>query len=555
MSPRKTVLLGALAAAFALQVYALYFQLNYGALVGLIPWDDCAVVLRALENIDKFAQAHTLWDILHSARRLDIHAPVSDLQSIVGLLLSGGATWGPYLLNVCGICFAIYAISTTFALRDPVLFAACALLLLLQPITFSALTELKSDWQGGIFAAAALFVLFDSAEANNEKGRMMGASLLSLMLLTKMTAFYMPLLALGVFAAFEFYGALKLKSAAKGMPHLTFEIENKLVWRWRDGVRARVGCVAVILVPYLFFFYYSHGALIAYIRNALGPLFTDGLTIPERLLYYVRGNPWYDYSPAMGTDAPWGGPIYTFVPFLAAALLVAFRRRAWLHILACGGVLAVSATFLVPLALARTSNISFGAPFFGTIIGGTLIAIRIFVANTYGWSPSAVLIATLALALPGHLPLSPPRDLMGSPLGRSEIHNYESIYNDITERIAQLRTSRRPAVVFTFELFVAPYPNLSIRYFRHTGDFLTLNRIDDLNAGDTPTLLAEADFAVTIAPTGGASTVPNVAGNFPTSSDPASGDSRVRGSGRYVLVTRYPMQGAEISLYQAKTSQ
>ena len=52
-NPERTKLWYALTAAIALQLFILYYQLNYGALVGLIEWDDCAILLRGLENIDK----------------------------------------------------------------------------------------------------------------------------------------------------------------------------------------------------------------------------------------------------------------------------------------------------------------------------------------------------------------------------------------------------------------------------------------------------------------------------------------------------------------------
>lgn len=547
----KARLWWALAAAITLQSFILYYQLNYGALVGLIPWDDCAFVLRGLENLDKFAHAHSLWDMLRAAQRLDIHAPVSDIQSIVGLLLAGGAMWGPYALNVSCLCIAIYAISITVALKDPIVFAASVLFLLVQPITFSALAELKSDWQGGILLATALFVLFDAAEKDNNHGRALGAALLGLMLITKMTAFYLPVLAIAVFFVFEFYGALKHKLATENAPNRSQANFKGAVASLGGTVRLRTTCVALILVPYLLFFYHSHGALLAYIRAALGPVWTDGLTVSERLLYYSRGTPWHDYSPVLGKAAPWGGPHLMFLIFLAAGLIAALLKRAWLHVLACVGVLAIAAVFLAPLVLAHTSNISFGAPFFGTMIGGTLIFMRIFVASTSRWGALVALIVVLVLALPIQLPLSPPRDLTGTPVGRVELEHYQSIYDDMIDRIARRDTPEQPKVVFTFELFLAPYPNLSIRYFRRTGHFLSVYRIDDLADRDAASLLADADFMVTITPTGGMRTVPNVGGNFPTSTDPALGDARVRESGRYGLISGYHVQGAEIRLYEA----
>ena len=553
MNAEKARLWWALAAAITLQSFILYYQLNYGALVGLIPWDDCAILLRDLENLDKLAQAHSLWHMLGAALHLDIHAPVSDIQGMIGLLLAGGAMWGPYALNVICLCIAIYAISTTtVALEDPIVFGTSVLFLLVQPITFRALAELKSDWQGGILLAAALFVLFDAAEQNNNHARTLGAALLGLMLITKMTAVYQPVLALGVFFVFEFYGALKHKLVAKDAPNLSQSAWKGALARLGGAVRQRMMCVSLILVPYLLFFYQSHKALLAYIQAALGPISRDGLTVPERLLFY---SPLDGHIPPNFQIAIWGGLHYMFMIFLAAGLFAALLKRAWLHVLACTAILPIAAVFLTPLALAHTSNLTFGAPFFGTIMGGTLIFLRIFVANTPKWGALVAPIVVLALALPSVVPLHPPRDLRGTPLGRVELQYYQSINDGIAGTIARRATSAQPKVVFTFDLILMPYPNLSIRYFQLTGHFLSIDRIDDLADHGAASLLADADFMVTITPTGGARTVPNLSANIPMSADPALGDARVRETGRYGLIASYQVQGGEIRLYQAGAPQ
>ena len=132
---------------------------------------------------------------------------------------------------------------------------------------------------------------------------------------------------------------------------------------------------------------------------------------------------------------------------------------------------------------------------------------------------------------------------------------YQSINDDIAGTIARRATSAQPKVVFTFDLILMPYPNLSIRYFQRTGHFLSIDRIDDLAIHDAASLLADADFMVTITPTGGARTVPNLSANIPMSADPALGDARVRETGRYGLIASYQVQGGEIRLYQAGAPQ
>jgi hypothetical protein len=55
---------------------------------------DCRLLQFFEVPLDRFAQTHSLWRMLGAAHWLNIHAPVSDIQGIIGLLLAGGATWG-----------------------------------------------------------------------------------------------------------------------------------------------------------------------------------------------------------------------------------------------------------------------------------------------------------------------------------------------------------------------------------------------------------------------------------------------------------------------------
>lgn len=162
-----------------------------------------------------------------------------------------------------------------------------------------------------------------------------------------------------------------------------------------------------------------------------------------------------------------------------------------------------------------------------------------------------MLIAVMILALPSRLPLSPPRDLAGSPVSRLELDNYQAIYNDMAGRIASTEMPPQPKIVFTFELVVAPYPNISIKYFQRTGRFPWIYRIDDFADPNTVATLSDADFVVTITPIGGADTIPNVWDKFPASREAALIDARIRGSGRFAIIAGYHLQGAEIRLYQA----
>ena len=134
--------------------------------------------------------------------------------------------------------------------------------------------------------AAAMFVLFDAAEESSNYSRAVGAALLGLMSITKLTAFYLPVLALGVFLVFEFYGALKRRLAAKEASKLSWTTFKDVFKDLGAISRQRTLCEALILLPYLFFFLYKHKELLGYIRFALGPMWADGLTVSERLVFY-----------------------------------------------------------------------------------------------------------------------------------------------------------------------------------------------------------------------------------------------------------------------------
>jgi hypothetical protein len=262
----------------------------------------------------------------------------------LGLLFTGGAIWAPYALNVACLCFAIYALSIALPSEDSIIFGASVLLLLVQPITFGALAVVKSDWDGGILLAAALLVLFESAEKNDNRTRTLGAALLGLMLLTKMTAFYLPLLALCVFLMFEFYGALNATTAKNPTTSLSLVRWEATLNTFGMNVRQRATCVALIIVPYVLFFYQAHKTLLPYIKEALSPMWADGFTIYQRALFY---------SPFQFGGAAWGGLHFTFLTFFVAALVASIAKRASLHVFACAGAILIAAMFLMPLAIAH----------------------------------------------------------------------------------------------------------------------------------------------------------------------------------------------------------
>ncbi len=73
----------------SLKILLLYYALHYGTLSGPLQWDDCAIVLRGLENLDRLTHATSALGLAHAVYGFDVHAPLSDVQTMIGLLISG----------------------------------------------------------------------------------------------------------------------------------------------------------------------------------------------------------------------------------------------------------------------------------------------------------------------------------------------------------------------------------------------------------------------------------------------------------------------------------
>src|ERR1700735_5221243 len=144
--------------SLSLKILLLYYELHYGTLSGLLQWDDCAIVLRGLENLDRLVHAASAWGLVHAVYGLDVHAPLTDMQTMVGLLISGGQTWGPYLFSAIWLTLTLAALLYTLEIRHWLLATVLMVVVVGQPLTLNALVNLKSDWSGGLLMSGALFV-------------------------------------------------------------------------------------------------------------------------------------------------------------------------------------------------------------------------------------------------------------------------------------------------------------------------------------------------------------------------------------------------------------
>ena len=419
--------LAVLAAALLAQAFVLYRAFHYGPMTGLIPWDDCLTLQRALHNLRVLALVQTPWGAVEALRAVVIHSPLSDLQALVGLMAGGGATWGAFALNAGAVILALQAVLIRSGRTSAAVFVALGLCVMVQPLTINALTFLKADWKGGLLIAAALVVLYEAAEQDRRDLTLYGAGLLGLGVAAKLTAFYMPAFALITLMAFE-----ALAFLARPRP------EGLAAY-----VRARRPTLslaaALALGPFVAFFLLGavgHHKLVAYIAYAISAAWSDGLTPAARALYY---------SPFVPGGGDWGHLPGFALLFGAGALAVSIRARRRLYPIALAVLAGLALILLPPLVAARTSNWEFGASLLGVVTGMALISIRVFAAGLPRFGPAAALVATVALSLTA--PLDPP--FVDTDVGKpapGDLQALKAVYADLARDLAARTPQRAPKV-------------------------------------------------------------------------------------------------------------
>lgn len=534
----------AICLSISIQAYVLYYAYNYGTLRGLLQWDDCGVIFRGFENLDLLAHAKSIWGVFLAVRHFDIHAPLSDTQTMVGLLLSGGQIWGPYLLNAGWLALVLFAILTTIDPQNWPLTAATALFVLVQPVTISALSYVKSDWQGGLLLTGALFLLNAGVERARPDLKLFAATLLGLSILSKLTAFYLPVLALWILVSFEWHSAALLArqrfALARFDTSKTSSAGFILVPTHR---RMFAFCAAIAVCPFFLFFVYKRKSTVNYIHYAISSRWDDELTNIERARYY---SPLGHYSWGL-----WGTVHFSFLIFVGAALWVAWRRRDLVYPVSLSILALIGMLFFIPLIVSHSSNISFAATFLGVIMATTLISMASIARSLPRWGSLAILAVTVLVALPETLPFQRTAYYSNFPIGDDELRQLADTYARIVDTMAEHARLETPDIVVCYDHVFAPHPNLAIEYFRKTGHFPILHRVDDLSNVGVTSEIANADFVLTIVPSSkqSAQIMPGLYPAYPVSRDPARADVVVHTLSRFDLIGTFAVHGGEIHLY------
>ena len=516
-----------------LQALAIFRLFRLGQLGGVLPWDDCLIVEQNLRRLELVSLSPTLGRTLHMFRVLGPHSAVADGQAFLGLALTGGQAAGAYALNVVALMIALTAI--LFSLRKATLPLVIGLIALMvaQPITLQSLLWIKADFKSGVLIAAALFVYYQSIVQRSRRLGLVASALLGGAILCKLTAFYLPVVAVMVICLVFTAEFITQRGEPSAESPLGFA---------RARLAQFAACVALAVVPFALFFAWSavsSPSILSYIHDALNATWSDGLSYASRALHYGPAN-----------NRSWGLLHWEVLLFAAAALVASRldRSRGFASFLAVG--LMIAAIFYLPLVAAGASNFEFSGTFLGVILGLVMISFFSLAAasTARGW---AALLVVGAFALLTPLLSFALGDPGSAALKRQDLIAIEQTYRQISAVIHAQKQGQAAHLLTFFEDEDAPYPNLSIFHFEGGGGTLFVQRLDDPETkGAADPRLAEADYLLSLWPADGVATPGyHLSKQFGGARHLARDNAFVAGLANFTVVRRYPWKGGELRLY------
>jgi hypothetical protein len=522
----------ALALLGVLEAFLLYRSFHFGELVRAIPWDDCSILDLALLRLQRAASASSIAGIFAQAQDLAPHSPVADIQSMVGYLLSGGRVWGPYLLNAAPLAAGLALAWPALRRYPPIVCSGILLAILCNPITYYSLTILKSDWKSGFFIALATLCYARALEDDDRRLWTAGSALLGISILCKLTAFYLPVLALLFFALLWAAHIVRRVGVAAGASAFR---PGPMIGQTASEWRTAAVCLACIVGPFALFFFYashSHFNIIRYIRQALSDTWTDGLTYPQRAAAYLP------------PENPTWGPIAWLVGLgFVACLSLAVRRREARFVELLVLAPPALALFIAPIVFAKTSNIEFGGTFVGLGLGFAL-AMLARASTLSRRSRYLMLAAAIVCAVfSSFKSYFPPVDAQQE---KDQVYAV-GVYHDIVDTLIRYRKTDNLSLDLYYQDSLVPHPNMSLMYFDETGSRLDINRIDKRE----DVAPSQAEFTLVAEPTAPAGIVGYIPSmNFWTATHPRLTAAIVAGFPHLKPVRSYPWKNGRITLYR-----
>jgi len=387
----------------------------HGKLAVPIIYDDVNYLLRGLDIYDLFWRSSSVWDFLVKWPTLDMHSPVADLQAFMGFFLFGNSIVGPYILSAIYLALFLWMTLRVFE-RHPVhLRLAVCLLVLTTPFVLYVVSNLKSDWVGGLFFMLATMCALNLTPFETIRTRILWTiGLGSAAILSKPTGFHIPLILCGTL----FLGFV-LQFAAAGNDGPGERSVESVTFRWRSWLSLApflliaVGIAAVVSL----FMWGRLGGTLDYILWQMNPesgYFAEAKSLTERLLERLPASVWMKHV--------WGVSFYWFAMVAIVGNVGLFWRSDQSEKLrsACFFLVVVvtyAATVLNPFA-----NLSFASLFFFSALGYTIYMLSVLA----DWLPNRhVVVLSLLIALSTLAGYPPKQTVNRSPeWGRIEQLNH-----------------------------------------------------------------------------------------------------------------------------------
>ncbi|MDM0081976.1 hypothetical protein QTI17_15375 [Variovorax sp. J31P179] len=347
-----------------------------GGRLSIVPiYDDVGYLidgLSRLTTLDRSGIAGCLVDFFQHPP----HAPLMALTSVLGLLLSAGAVWGPYLLNSVWVLFILGLGLIALRRSSPWVSVGILVATLAVPMLGNVLAEFRPDPVWGLLVGFAMIVCASTDVVGMRSGRLFGLGLLfGAAVIAKPTA--APASALVLAIGFATQSSLSLVS--------------QRAWSTRAFIRSAalpsLGA-ACLIVPY----FVSHGAaILAYVREVMGSesVWKTQASVWGHISFYLNRS--------LGVIVM-GWVWYAAVPLFIACATLLVRARDRRALSSFAGIMAAVLTAYLIVTVSAVKSLMIGSILYGTIIAAVVWCLGQLATRTSLRGRAAILIGFLVFA-------------------------------------------------------------------------------------------------------------------------------------------------------------
>lgn len=347
-----------------------------GGRLSIVPiYDDVVYLIDGLSRLavlDRMGIAGCLVDFFYHPA----HAPLMALTSVLGLLLSAGAAWGPYLLNSAWVLLILVLGLVALRRSSPWVRVAILVAMLAVPMFGSVLAEFRPDPVWGLLVGFTMIVLASTDIAGMRPSRLFALGLLfGVAVIAKPTAAPASALVLAIGFVSQFGLSLVARRA----------------WSTRIFIRSAALLAlgaACVVIPYLI----SNGAaILSYIRDVMGSesIWRTQASVWGHVTYYLNRN-----LGVLMLGWVWYAAIPVFV--VCAALLVRAKDKQALS--AFAGIMAAALTAYLIVTVSAVKSLMIGSILYGTIIAAVVWCLGQVATRTALRGSAAMVLGVLVFA-------------------------------------------------------------------------------------------------------------------------------------------------------------